>query len=548
MKPEVLLILLITLIAQNPETIQPDVQLGYSPFDLFDADMGTPTYLVGESLWAFSNLPVLFTLKNPIGKDVASKQLQDGPVLVYSFKKGDPEGIWLLLVKDRTRTLKTYPVIFLKPEPPIASFEHYFSLSNGSLTVSGSLNLDHRPEFPSSVVLIKGGARNYTKVLADEDWLKIRLYHDVKENRIAFYFDLKKNISILAWAELVVEVPLLKLVDERSYILTFVKHPVIKSKKLTMTFPKDVNQSLRLGLEEGSRQGLGYWPVRYGEAELILNLQMNDTIRLIKTPIYILPSVIGAEVIGVQPFMPLESVKFSFNDLDLSGADEYDLLFITKVYGVQIFRSVKIRPPLATVFVYNALLDRVEGDFELIPKAQLQTLKVGEALYVLVPEEGIAFSYDIVYNGIRLKDDEYSPKLLQLKPQDGALVKIKAGHVAFRTGYDDGEPVESGFITIKRIEGLESKALSISDGWANTTLPLGSYEAIAQVNGQIQRKAFSVEASEALVSFIFDKTRIEANAQAFTISDEGLLMLAFSVMAVEAIIAYKVWKRALRAS
>ena len=136
-----------------------DLQLGYSPTRLFDTNLGTPTYVPGESIWVFSSAHSSVTLSDPSGKRVAAVDLADSPLLIYKFRDTDTEGAWTLTMR-RLQSTWVFPVYFLKTTLKIKSAQHNFSFSASNLTLSGNFTLAEQPEFPVTVVLARRESQN----------------------------------------------------------------------------------------------------------------------------------------------------------------------------------------------------------------------------------------------------------------------------------------------------------------------------------------------------------------------------------------------------
>ena len=75
-------------------TLFSPVRIGYTPQQLYDANVGTPVFVKGESIWIYPDFTSFIVLRNPMGHIVAFSSSSSAPRLLYTFEDHDDPGKW----------------------------------------------------------------------------------------------------------------------------------------------------------------------------------------------------------------------------------------------------------------------------------------------------------------------------------------------------------------------------------------------------------------------------------------------------------------------
>jgi hypothetical protein len=225
---------------------------------------------------------------------------------------------------------------------------------------------------------------------------------------------------------------------------------------------------------------------------------------------------------------------------------KYAVLLLVRKYGVNMIWNISIVPEFAKVIVRNNILNKNESDYMIsFSDENISHTKIGDATFVLFDKEEVKTSYNLTYKGVRLNELEREPRLLTLRKGEESIIKIKAGHVAILARYKDGELISNGSVDIFKLSNKEEFVSSWGwlDSILNLTLPYGRYKVRVMVGDAEQNKTFIVNKPNNFVNIEFLRSEV------ITKKDEGnelLFGLALFALIVEVLIAFKVWRRALK--
>ena len=305
-------------------------------------------------------MPFSFTLLDPSRRRVTTGEFTSSPMLIYRFRNNDPEGVWTLFAR-RGEESATLSINFVKPKVRISSAQNVFSLSANHLNISGTVTLVDQPDFLTTVILARRGQSNlvvdvFTNITVGGSNLHVKVSQDVDRRliRLSPYLtpseEAGKGVTAIIWAELLIDVPLVKMVGPASSVTTFVKDVALRTQKARVILSTVANQTLDLSLQSSST----LVPLRDGKMEILLNVQVRDTIHLVRVPFLHIPTGNGLDIVGVQEFSPSRTISYSFID-DLLSSRSYDLLLISKVYGVDAVWNATITPPLARILLLSLI-------------------------------------------------------------------------------------------------------------------------------------------------------------------------------------------------
>ncbi|MBI4258187.1 MAG: hypothetical protein HY619_04455, partial [Thaumarchaeota archaeon] len=151
-----LTILLVSLSTLEAEAQDPEVQIGFTPFELYDAEVyGAPVFMSGEPLWLYTLEPSRANLLDPRGRIIASVLVDRRPTPIYTFSSADPPGRWTLEVRGQGFS-SSYLVRLQKRFLDQVDLENGFELENQSLISRGTVRIlsDETLE-PHNLVLVR---------------------------------------------------------------------------------------------------------------------------------------------------------------------------------------------------------------------------------------------------------------------------------------------------------------------------------------------------------------------------------------------------------
>ena len=146
------------------------MRIGYSPEKLFNSETGTPTYIIGETIWIHSKTFANIELRNPKGTIVTELDVQNNPSSVYKFKDNDELGAWELTINKcnlnnplRCDNKEIHTIELADQELQVNNNNIKFDFTNKSLSVSGDIT----PRFtniPSESEIIISKQRTDNKI------------------------------------------------------------------------------------------------------------------------------------------------------------------------------------------------------------------------------------------------------------------------------------------------------------------------------------------------------------------------------------------------
>lgn len=534
------------------------LQVGYTPFHLFDVDLGIPVFRPNEEVWIYTQISVGVILYSPSSKLVAKSDVLKTPVLLYKFSDKDEEGVWTLLVMEKYGQPISIPLIFVKKTLKPKKFDYNLTFEGNYLVVKGKAYLDSKSKFKSKVFLIK--KREGTKITVINTNITIArsnlflyLSFDEKRNKIEiapYVIPISKVFmprKVVVWAEITQEVPLVKISKKGGTIILFLEEPIVRTSKVRMVLERTMNQSLVINLPKESEVGLGgSIPLRPGKATLKIYFDEEKLIHVYKHELYLFPSKERVDIVSKQEIKPLTNpLTFALKDF-VRGSNEYMVLLLVKKYGVNTIWNKSIIPKFAKIIVKNKILNKNVTEYELnFFDKNISYTKIGDITYVLFNKKEVSVRYNLTYKGVKLDEFEREPRLLTLRQGEESVIKVKAGYVAILAKYEDGELIDGGFADIFRLNKKEEFVGSWSwrDKILNLTLPYGKYKVKITVGEKEQNKTVSVSKPNNIVSFKFLRSEVVTGRDEMS---KFLFGLAVFVLMIEAVIAFKVWRRALR--
>ncbi|MEM2339146.1 MAG: hypothetical protein QXW83_02975 [Nitrososphaerales archaeon] len=532
------------------------IEIGFSPKRLFDINLGSPIFMPFEQLWinVFDGASV--RLKNPLGNVIKSlRVMPNTPTLIYTFNQFDTQGLWYLEVISTTWS-KVIP-IYLEGVNLNARVESLkFALQNDTLVIQGNIAIKNINHEGGMLLLIDKKAENQTLTISSKSNLgDMPIYLEIIQNPNQFGVLILKpyapslKITTLAsvWAEISIDLPLIKSEDNRSVII-YTNEVIAKTSKMLINITTIPNEGLKLQLPKIHEVGRGgLVPFRPSIGVINFYLQIDDLIYTLNTKFLFIPDVFSKSVKGFVELNPLSNTFPYEFALNLQNLSTYQLILILRVNGVDKIWSTDITPLLAKVKILNQLTHEIVKDYEIsFDKGVIDSIIKDGETYALLDNNEVSTTFNLIVNGIQLLNDETKPNILNLKPFTENVINVNNRSVSFlNLDYLDN-PIKSGRIKIFR-EGL-NKSSEISIIWnndislRNISLPInGIFKAIVEVDGFNITKSFIINDKIMLI-----KIQLEKYIKGSDFIVSTLFYLSVIIIIIEIFIAIKVWLRAIQ--
>ncbi|MCX8191826.1 MAG: hypothetical protein N3F06_03370, partial [Nitrososphaerales archaeon] len=329
------------------------IEIGFSPKRLFDVNIGTPIFMPSEQLWINVFNEASVRLKNPLGSVVRSLRIAPNtPTLVYTFNPSDIQGVWQLEVISmaRTRVLPIYvegAALNIDAEPP------RFTLQNDTLLIQGFITTKNINHEGGLILLVDQKVENQTTTISSKSTLEgMPIYLDIVQTPSQpgvlilkpYATGLSFTTSALAWAEISLNLPLIKGEGDRSAII-YMSELVTRTPKILLNITATPNEVIKLRLpkiHEVDRSGTV--PFRPSIGLITFYLQIDDLIYTLNTKFLFIPEAFNKsikELVTLHPFSNILPYRFS---LDLQNLSKYQIILILKVNGVDKVWSMSITP------------------------------------------------------------------------------------------------------------------------------------------------------------------------------------------------------------
>ncbi|MEM2429016.1 MAG: hypothetical protein QW779_00570 [Nitrososphaerales archaeon] len=532
------------------------IEIGFSPKRLFDINLGSPIFMPFEQLWinVFDGASV--RLKNPLGNVIKSlRVMPNTPTLIYTFNQFDTQGLWYLEVISTTWS-KVIP-IYLEGVNLNARVESLkFALQNDTLVIQGNIAIKNINHEGGMLLLIDKKAENQTLTISSKSNLgDMPIYLEIIQNPNQFGVLILKpyapslKITTLAsvWAEISIDLPLIKSEDNRSVII-YTNEVIAKTSKMLINITTIPNEGLKLQLPKIHEVGRGgLVPFRPSIGVINFYLQIDDLIYTLNTKFLFIPDVFSKSVKGFVELNPLSNTFPYEFALNLQNLSTYQLILILRVNGVDKIWSMDITPLLAKVKILNQLTHEIVKDYEIsFDKGVIDSIIKDGETYALLDNNEVSTTFNLIVNGIQLLNDETKPNILNLKPFTENVINVNLSRVSFLIVDYLDNPIKSGRIKIFR-EGL-NKSSEISIIWnndislRNISLPInGIFKAIVEVDGFNITKSFIINDKIMLI-----KIQLEKYIKGSDFIVSTLFYLSVIIIIIEIFIAIKVWLRAIQ--
>ena len=555
-----ILILLVPLASSQIKNTE-SVRIGYSPEKLFNSETGTPTYIIGETIWIHSKTFANIELRDPKGTIITELDVQNNPSSVYKFKDNDELGAWELTINKcnlnnplRCDNRESHTIELANQELQVNNNNIKFDFTNKSLSVSGDIT----PRFtniPSESEIIISKQRTDNKITIptslsikgsdttiilhhsqDENGIKlfVQPYLEQKENNEEYLDLIQDNIYI--WTELTSEVALVKKTGDSKFI-TYVDEPIVETMRTYMQITNTPKTGINISLPtEGNIDNPWTIPLKYGRSLFSVYLEFDDQIFVSRIPIVILENKI---IINPDLIIPIDSFNENLNyygELKLEEDLVLDFIFISKINGVDKMFYFSEKPSINKIYVQNELNERLEN-YKLVFDQNIKSIKINETTYVLT--DSIMANPSLYINSFQVNNVDFMPSSFSLN--DNSIVNIVAntGLVNIQIIDSAGSLSGKGNITINKLDSINSEEFITE--WSGSSidivLPRGEYSAIFTLGDVGGETNFKVNGEKTDVIIVIDSI--------FGFSTEILIFILMTVITAELGIAYIVWKKAL---
>lgn len=551
----ILLLLLFLSLPSIPITFgEIKIEIGFSPKRLFDINLGSPIFMPFEQLWINVFDSALVRLKNPLGNVIKSlRVMPNTPTLIYTFNQFDTQGLWYLEVISTTWS-KVIP-IYLEVANLNAKVESLkFALQNDSLVIQGVIAIKNINHEGGMLLLIDKKAEDQTLTISSKSNLgDMPIYLEIIRNQFGVLIlrpyapSLGSTTLASVWAEISIDLPLIKIEGNRSVII-YTNEVIAKTSKMLMNIATIPNEVLKLQLPKIHEVGKGgLVPFRPSIGVITFYIQIDDLIYTLNTKFLFIPEAFNKsikEFIELNPLSNTFPYEFVIN---LQNLSTYQLILILRVNGVDKIWSMDITPPLSKVKIINQPTNEIVKDYKIsFDKGVIDSvIKDGET-YALLNNNKVSTTFNLIVNGIQLLKDEFKPNILNLKPLSENVINVNLSKVSFLIVDYLDNPIPFGRIKIFR-EGL-NKSSEVSIIWnndisfKNISLPMnGIFKAIVEVDGFNITKNFTINEKNMLIKIQFEKY---IKGSDFIVSI--LFYLSVIIILIEIFIAIKVWLRAIR--
>ena len=541
--------------------VEISARIGYSPENLFDSKIGIPVFVRGESLWVFPQFPALVSLFGPGDSTVVRLPIGTNPFRVHTFSNEDLLGIYTLSFEGAAGSFSVFLELgeqFIEP----VSHQERVSLSEQSLLIDGiiSLGLD---EIPTSVeIILTSGTQDdpvdiFSSVIIEGNPINIRLESLEVENglrriRVSLHaptlnapgLDLGIEYEggalgpLNVWAEMSSEIALSKRTGE-SLFLTFIDEGIADTPRVSATVSEEPNEVLAIDIPTiGQINKPWLVPPKYGRSLLSVFLEFEGIIHVERIPIVIFPNEIIIDPDSSVRLSSLDSpLRYSF-DRPLVTPKSYQIILAAKVNGLESLWRTRVTPLLATINVENEFTGRRILNYNInLTSTNLQTAKVGDTTFVLLPQAEVSTQFELAINSITVNTAR--PTTLSLRSFSSTTIVASEGTVLIDVVDAFGLPAPPGEIIIKGVSSSSMPPIHLD--WREATvsarLPGGVYQVEASVNGIISQTEFTIDS---------ETTSIQLSLQSL-FNQNTIIVIGVSgaVLTLEAVVAILVWRKAL---
>ncbi|MFQ6010726.1 MAG: hypothetical protein ACE5KG_00950 [Nitrososphaerales archaeon] len=537
------------------------IQIGYAPNGLLDADLGTISFMKGEDIWLRSDHRSRVILMDPEGEIRESKLVEAGiPVFIHHFAELDQFGTWDLRISSPLRA-HSIEVDLISSEIQVLSEGPSFSLESGDVMIRGRLELDRKGVYDGGFLFLakpSSGPQTLVRsvpLIEIGGSLEVTISQDARNPRNIAISPLlfvpvelaeaeevlpPPDIEAVIWAELIGEVPMVK--SGSTPVITYLKRPVLETTKSPIILQTFANETFSFELPAYGEVGDGgSIPMRPMSTNLLVYVQMEDTIHLVSVPRFEIDKFLGKVIVDQLEIPPLVgSFDYAFSD-SVEEIASYDLIYMPNVNGTERIWTTQLRPEVAQVTVFNELTSSDLNEYELIFKDGKDSVNVGGVTYVLLSDESVVMAdFDLSVQGHILDSKLTNPDLIRLEAFKDSIVTVSLGRVSFVIVDGVGNDVDSGIITMRQ-ELQDPVIVEWTNAFfpADVILPSGRYDAKVEAGGEVESFSFLIGSGV---------TNIDVTMQAITYIpiEFYLLLTSFAIIIVEIFIVLKVWKRALR--
>ena len=558
-----LLSLLIPLVPSgSAQIIEMDLsaRIGYSPENLFDSDVGIPVFVRGESLWVFPQFPAFVSLLGPDDSDIVRLPIGTNPFRVHTFSDEDPLGIYTLSFEGRAGSFSVFLELGEQFIEPI-SHQERLSLSEQSLLIDGTVSLD-LDGIPTSVEVILTSQMQddpvdiFSNVIIEGNPINIRLESIEVENGLrriwvslhaptltagldlGIEYEGEALGPLNVWAEMSSEIALSKRTGE-SLFLTFIDEGIADTPRVSATVSGEPSQVLAIDIPTiGQLNKPWLIPPKYGRSLLSVFLEFEGIIHVARIPVVIFPNEI---IINPDSRVRLSSfdfpLRYSF-DQPLESPKSYQIILAAKVDGLESLWRTRVTPLLATIIVENEFTGRSILNYDInLTSTNLQTAKVGDTTFVLLPQAEIITEFDLAIDSIIVRSAR--PTTLSLRSLSRTTIFATEGTVLIDVVDTFGLPAPPGEIIIRGVGPLSSDPIRLD--WREATvsvrLPGGRYQVEASVNGISSQTQFAIDSETTSVQLSLESL--------FDQNTSIIIAVSGSVLILEAVVAILVWRKAL---
>ncbi|MEE8238584.1 MAG: hypothetical protein V3R13_00665, partial [Nitrososphaerales archaeon] len=261
-------------------------------------------------------------------------------------------------------------------------------------------------------------------------------------------------------------------------------------------------------------------------------------IHVARIPVVIFPNEI---IINPDSSVRLSSfdfpLRYSF-DQPLESPKSYQIILAAKVDGLESLWRTRVTPLLATIIVENEFTGRSILNYDInLTSTNLQTAKVGDTTFVLLPQAEIITEFDLAIDSIMVKSAR--PTTLSLRSLSSTTIFATEGTVLIDVVDTFGLPAPPGEIIIRGVGPLSSDPIRLD--WREATvsvrLPGGRYQVEASVNGISSQTQFAIDSETTSVQLSLESL--------FDQNTSIIIAVSGSVLILEAVVAILVWRKAL---
>ena len=555
------------------DTFVSRVRIGYTPQQLYDANVGTPIFVKGESIWVYPDFTSFVVLRNPMGNIVAFSSANSHPKLLYTFEEHDEAGKWnvyftsLVDGVDLRYALNItpnfiYSITLADTHMKINDYSINYGIENQQLTVNGSIHLDISSIPTSTTIFIANREPFNTTTISSDIFLdNSQIFLDIsnipdKDSLISismFLPDFSSSvpyeggnyIDATVWAEIHQEVPLSKQSDQ-SIMINYVDELISSTPKVLAQINEEPNPQLEIKIPRPEKlQDNWLLPIKYGRAELSVYVENSDIIHITRIPIIILPNIVVVNPIAIESLDQYQNnIKYSLSYIP-ENYDQYNVILVTKLNGIDSIWTTELNPPLHILSVVNDFDNSFVEHYELLLDENVESFKIGGKTFILVDKDlqlvqiPITIDYILKINSFIVDSASTNPQKLILNQNQINELTTKQSKVIFYIN-DLFGLTPNGIISIQKIDDMNFENRLLLDWMGNETityLPLGLYRAEIIIGDYEEFIEFEVHEANTIVDVNIDTI--------YGLSNMNLFVGLSFVILFELILGYFIWKRAL---